>query len=64
MKTDQKYSVIDKSQLTTINGGGFAYDFGRVLRFIGIANSPYVGAVSVAIFDWEVNKIINEVSRE
>lgn len=52
---------IEPHEMHRISGGGFAYDVGRVLRFLGIAGSgsnPCM--VAWAVTDWQVNKLINE----
>jgi hypothetical protein len=41
------------------NGGGFAYDLGRVLRFIGNAVPGDFVSVSYAIGDWYATTLMN-----
>jgi len=60
MKTNiEHFSPLDSEQLIEVNGGGFAYDVGRVLRFIGIAYSSNLGPTA-AIVDWQVNALVNK----
>jgi len=43
-----------------INGGGFAYDAGRVLRFLFISGGSAVGTYQ-AVADWIINDEINNL---
>lgn len=52
---------MEREQLAEVNGGGFAYDLGRVIRFISFAINPVPGT-AYAIVDWEVNALNNEYS--
>ena len=61
MENTAHFSTMDAGQMRQVNGGGFAYDVGRVLRFLSIAGNGIGGTATLAIIDWEVNKIINEV---
>ena len=58
MKNTTLFSTMDAEQLREVNGGGFAFDLGRVIRFIGLtgggANTTY------AIIDWIINDAANE----
>lgn len=52
---------MERSEMIAINGGGFAYDVGRILRFLYISgggSSAYHTAL--AITDWQVNEAINQ----
>lgn len=62
MKKTENFKEMTPGQLRTSNGGGFAYDVGRVLRFIGVSAFGNPIGVSYAIVDWEVNALINEDS--
>jgi len=57
------FKNLELHQLAEINGGGFAYDVGRLLRFIsivGIGQNPILNAK--AIGDWIVNDAANAYS--
>ncbi len=53
MKTEH-FTQINSEQLLEINGGGFAYDVGRVIRFIFLALPGDVSSIAYAVSDWEV----------
>ena len=60
MKNTEFFSTMGAEQLHEVNGGGFAYDVGRVLRFIALSGgglNPI--ALTNAITDWHINAIIN-----
>ena len=42
------------------SGGGFAFDVGRVLRFLSIALPGDAISVTYAITDWQINAMIND----
>lgn len=51
------FKTLDADRLMEINGGGFAYDAGRVLRFLFFVQTygyPYADA------DWYANQLLNE----
>lgn len=59
------FKNLEEKQLLELNGGGFAYDVGRVIRFIGISianggGTPALGTtalgVEMARMDWEINE--------
>ena len=54
MKNIQNFNNMNAEQLMKMNGGGFAYDIGRIIRFIGIAG-PNGMYTEVAIIDWQFN---------
>jgi len=60
MKTEQ-FTTIGYSEAIEINGGGFAFDAGRVIRFLYISafGSSYIGT-TMAVIDWEINTLIND----
>jgi len=60
MKNSEKFRPIDRERLTDINGGGFAYDVGRVIRFVILSADPILGT-SAAIADWQLNKEISDI---
>jgi bacteriocin-like protein len=54
MKENQHLQELSKDELTSINGGGFAYDFGYALRFLAISvNGP--GGGGMALTDYFLN---------
>lgn len=64
MKTETEYfESMDSVQLMDINGGGFAYDVGRVIRFLGVS-ALCANPISITngIVDWMVTDIINEAA--
>lgn len=59
MKTTiEHFTPMGTEQLMETNGGRFAYDVGRVLRFIGVSCTNANG-VGYAIVDWQMNTMIN-----
>jgi len=52
------FNVITGSQLGEINGGGFAYDMGRFLRFYGIYVTEGMAA---ALGDWWATDAVSSV---
>ena len=60
MKNKETMSEMSVEQLRELNGGGFAYDVGRILRFIGLSGGGHPGALAYAVTDWQVNAMINE----
>jgi hypothetical protein len=63
-KTENLYhafSDLNHEELSIINGGGFAYDFGTLLRFLGIYYSNGMGApgYSEALADYFANQYKN-----
>jgi hypothetical protein len=61
MKTNiEHFTPMGTEQLLEINGGGFAYDVGRVIRFIGLSG-PNWSMVSYAVFDWKLNKMLTDL---
>ena len=58
MKNATLFSTMDAEQLREVNGGGFAFDLGRVIRFIGFAGGG--SNTTYAILDWIVNDAVNE----
>ena len=43
---------MSKYEMEVIDGGGFAYDAGRIIRFMGIS---LIYGTNVASVDWAVN---------
>ena len=60
MKNRANLKEMTRDQLLDMNGGGFAYDVGRILRFIGLSGGGHPGAMAYAVTDWEVNAMISE----
>jgi len=60
MKNAENFSLLTAEQLIEVNGGGFAYDVGRILRFIGLSGGGSGFGVTTAILDWQINAAINE----
>lgn len=60
MKKRENISEMTVDQLKEMNGGGFAYDLGRILRFIGLSGGGHPGALAYAVTDWQVNAMISE----
>jgi len=49
-------------QLHEVNGGGFAYDVGRVLRFIALSGGGLNSiALTNAIIDWQITTELNKM---
>jgi len=49
---------MDAEQLQEVNGGGFAFDLGRLIRFIGLSGGGH--NTTFAIMDWIINDAANE----
>ena len=60
MNTQRQWAPIERSELVSINGGGFAYDVGRVLRFLSIYGGNPL-KLPEAMTDWYVNDLINKL---
>jgi len=56
----ENFTPIGTRKLMETNGGGFAYDVGRVLRFISLMG-PNAGITALAISEWQVNATINKL---
>jgi hypothetical protein len=52
------FKPMDEGQLVQTSGGGFAYDLGRIIRFIGISGGTAIGT-TMAVTDWIINDAIN-----
>lgn len=64
MKNRETMSEMSVEQLRELNGGGFAYDVGRILRFIGLSGGGHPGALAYAVTDWQVNAMLNEMAND
>ena len=60
MKNRETISEMSVEQLREMNGGGFAYDVGRILRFIGQSGSGNPGAIAYAIAEWQAIAMLND----
>jgi hypothetical protein len=56
----ENFTSMDARQLMDTSGGGFAFDVGRVLRFLSIALPGDAISVTYAITDWQINAMIND----
>ena len=58
MKTKiESFTPMGTQQLMETNGGGFAHDVGRVLRFLSMTIGANPIQIANAISDWQVNAI-------
>lgn len=60
MNNPEMFNQIDPDQMKKINGGGFAHDVGRVLRFFIMSCDPVLGTYA-GVLDWQTNKLISEI---
>jgi hypothetical protein len=58
MKNRAFFSTMSAEQLRVVNGGGFAYDIGRFIRFL--VKSGGGATFTNAYMDYVTNDIINE----
>ncbi|MDX2431672.1 MAG: hypothetical protein QNK35_12115 [Bacteroides sp.] len=60
MKTNfENFTSLGDNELMETNGGGFAHDMGRLIRFIGLALPLDAPSLAYAISDWQINEMIN-----
>ena len=52
---NQVFTPMSPEQLMETNGGGFAFDVARIIRFIGIAFPSTPITMANAITDWQIN---------
>jgi hypothetical protein len=57
MKTIETITELSTDQAREINGGGFAYDLGRAIRFLGLSGAGIT--VHNALVDWWINDAAN-----
>ncbi len=57
-KKIEHFAALGSEELLETNGGGFAYDLGRVMRFLSFGPLTTIGAAQ-AIIDWQINSMIN-----
>lgn len=55
----ENFTALSSAELRETSGGGFAYDVGRILRFLAISSTIIPGP-SYAIADWQINALNNE----
>lgn len=60
MKNEENFSQLTTEQAMDINGGGIAYDIGRIIRFIGLWGGGINAGAARAVADWQINALINE----
>ena len=53
----ENFTCLDTQELMETNGGGFAHDVGRVLRFLSIALPGDGISIANAITDWQINAV-------
>ena len=51
----ESFTSLPAQQLLDTNGGGFAHDVGRVLRFLSIALPGDGISIANAVTDWQIN---------
>jgi len=59
-KNIEHFLPMGTEELLETNGGGFAYDVGRILRFIGNALPGDFASVAYANADWYATTLMNE----
>ena len=64
MKNRTNLKEMTRDQLMDMNGGGFAFDVGRILRFIGLSGGGSPIGIAYALTDWEVNAMIDEIAND
>ncbi len=58
MKTNiEFFTPMGDQELLETNGGGFAHDVGRVIRFIAMVLPHDPISVANAITDWQINAV-------
>ena len=56
MNKYQDFSTMNAEQLMEVNGGGFAFDVGRLLRLMALGGPTSMTAIA----DWITNDIVDE----
>lgn len=56
----ENFTDIGPRELMETSGGGFAYDIGRVIRFIGLYGGNPM-ALPWAVTDWQINAALNDL---
>jgi len=56
-----RFMEINHEELSVINGGSFAYDLGRFIRYMGVyfANGTGIPGTAVANADFIANMVLN-----
>ena len=60
MKNREIISEMTVEQLMEMNGGSFAYDVGRILRFIGLSGGGHPVGMACAVAEWQALAMVNE----
>lgn len=58
MKDVENFRLMSTEQLMEVNGGGFAYDVGRFIRYLAL------GGGVAAYVDWVANDAVNYAVQE
>jgi len=58
MKDVENFRLLSTEQLLEVNGGGFAYDVGRFIRYLAL------GGGLAAYTDWAYNDAVNYAVQE
>jgi hypothetical protein len=58
MKDVENFRLMSTEQLMEVNGGGFAYDVGRFIRYLAL------GGGVAAYVDWVTNDAVNYAVQE
>jgi hypothetical protein len=58
MDYNTQFNQMDPARLKQLNGGGFAYDVGRGLRFLVMCGGGFT--VTNAVIDWIINDVAND----
>jgi hypothetical protein len=56
-----RFMELNREELSVINGGSFAYDLGRFIRYMGVyfANGTGIPGTAAANADFVVNMVMN-----
>ena len=61
MESTNHFQILSLQDLSETNGGSFAYDLGRALRFYA---KMYTSGIAGAYADWVVTDAVNDVLQE
>ncbi len=62
MEISKNFSLMNAEELRNSNGGGFAYDVGRFLRYIALGGTTSYPLNAYA--DFVYNEIVNDIVNE
>lgn len=62
MKNTKEFSLMTAEQLMEVNGGGFAYDLGRLIRIVALGGG--IHAYVDYVYNDSVNKAIQAAENE